>query len=228
MSEAAVLLLGRYQNIGTPEEIQRKREELERDNAKQRGEISEARAKAAPEGAIIIADAAEKARWEKVKAMPADFDPEQAAKELDDLRQKDTERTRADTARAAVKAEGWADDRGDVLLQLRDVGGATFSTKKVKEKDGKGADVEVERGFITLPGENQRAVRLSEFATEKLPAPVAALLTGSTTAGGAGRSGDRGGITYPPQQHGTGTPPAGTPADTHVRAGHSASARAGL
>jgi hypothetical protein len=216
MSESAVMLLGRYQNLGTPEEIASKRSSLEEDNRKQRDEIRDYKeqAKKLPKEGERVLSVDEVKRWDAFAALGKT--PEELTQLTTDheaLKVKDVARTREDSARTAVKAEGWSDEAAGVLLRLKDVEGATYSKKKVKEKDAKGADVEVERGFITLPGEGQQPQRLTEFATTNL-SDVASLLTGSGGGGGGGGGAGRSerGISYPPQRSGTGVPPVTEPA----------------
>ena len=216
MSENSVMLLGRYQNLGTPEEIHSKRTSLEDDNRKQRDEIRDLKetTKKLPKEGERVLTADEAKEWEAYKALgqtPAEL--AKRAADFEVLAQKDAERTRSDNAAEAVVAEGWKPDAASVLLRLKDVDGATFEKKKVKEKDRAGADVEVERGFITLPGEGQKPQRLSEFV-KAMPPAVATMLTGTaagTGTAGTGASAERGGITYPPQRHGSGTPPPRPP-----------------
>ncbi|HEU0299928.1 MAG TPA: hypothetical protein VFR37_10745 [Longimicrobium sp.] len=234
MSETHILLLGRYQNLGTPEEITRKQADLEKDNQKQRQEIDGLKQKVAPEGAVVLTDDADKKRWEKFKGLPEDFDPEAVVRERDDLKVKDETRTRTDAARAAAKAAWGNEAAATLLLRLDGFKDGTYEVRKEKKDDGKGGKVDTEVAYFTPAGENQTAVRLVDHAEATLEKEVVQLLAstagttanggpaGGTAAGGAGR-----GAPMIQQRSGAGTA-ATTVAEADVRERKAGAVRAGL
>lgn len=149
---------------GSADGIVKKVDELERDNAAQRGEIAtwKGKAEAVPADALILTGD-EKARYEAVKPVLAAHKPEEITAglaERDKLRTTLAERDHADARRTFAEAVKW---RLGVLENLKQFDGATFT---VEEENGTGPDgkpAKVKVGYITPAGENQKAVRYDEF-----------------------------------------------------------------
>lgn len=148
-----------YQNLGTPQEVAKKIEDLVSDNGKQRDEIRTLKESQPREGTVVLpkerADALE--AYEKL-GKPEDLT--KALLEREDLQQKDTARTREDAFRAAVKAAGWPEDTVATLLDMRSLDGAVVEVKA--EKNAKGEDASVP--YLTLAGEGQKEQKLVDFA----------------------------------------------------------------
>lgn len=165
----------RYQNLGSPEEVQKKITDLEADNRKYRQEEKPAlEAKLPKEGEVVVP----KEKATALEAYEALGKPEElktVAAERDDLKQKHQQRTREDAFRAATKAAGWPEETVATLLDMRSLDGATVEVKA--EKGEKDEDVQVP--YVTLAGEGQKAQKFSDFAASapqlkglKLEAPT--------------------------------------------------------
>lgn len=230
MDQSHILLLGRYQNLGTPEELERKRRDLEKDNQKQRTEIEQLTARIPAEGAVVLTEEGHKKLWAKVKDLPEDFDPAAVVKERDDLKVKDAVRTRTDAAREAAKATWGNDDAADVLLGLDGMKDGTFEKKQVTVKGQNGAaDTKQDEWHFTPAGEGQKASPLKEYVAERF-AKVEPLLAAKAPAPGStgARTTSTAGVTVPAQRSGDGSAPVTTVTDDTVRETKTSAARAGL
>lgn len=231
MSEAAILRLGRYENLGTPEEIQKKRTALEADNQRQRGEIATLKQQVPAEGAVVLTEEGQKKLWAKVKDLPEDFDPAAVVRERDELKVKDATRTRLDDAREAAKATYGNDDAADVLLGLDGMKDGTYEKKQVTVKGQNGAaDTKVDEWHFTPAGEGQKSSPLKDYVAGRfskveplLAAKAAAPATGARTT-----TTTSAGVTVPAQRSGDGSAPVTTVTDDTVRETKLSGARAGL
>lgn len=160
ITDAELRTFARYQNLGTPEDLQKKITDLERDNHKYRQEEKPAlEAKLPKEGEVVIP----KEKADALASYEALGKPEElktVAQEVEELRTKDQQRTREDAFRAAARAVGWPEDTVLTLLDMRSLDGAAVELKP--EKNDRGEDVQVP--YVTLAGEGQKAQKLSDFA----------------------------------------------------------------
>lgn len=168
----------RYQGFGTPDEVQKKISELEKDNKESRDKVKNLTEKLPKDDQVVVAK-------EDAELLPK-------FKELgkpDDLKAKIDEGEKAKTKLADVerktsasqfaKVAGLADEAVDTLIAIPALEGATLEVKKSKVKNDKGVEVEQEVGYITLAGENQKALSFTE-AQEQVPA-LKGLRTASPT-----------------------------------------------
>lgn len=166
-----------------PDGITKKINSLETDVASERQKRKDAEAKVPGDGAVVLSGDEAKA-YPTLKELAALGSPDEIKGKLDrvdDVEGKLKARERRDAVAAAVKAQGWADDTVETLLDLRSLDGASFEVKREKvKKDGK--DEEVDVAFVTLSGEGQKAQKLSEFA-ESTPS-LKGLKTGAASSGG--------------------------------------------
>lgn len=146
----------RYQSLGTPEEVERKIRDLEKDNRKQREEIREAseKLKGLPKETEVVVPKEKAELLERYEKLGKVEDLEKASGELETLRQKDAQRTREDAMRAAAQVYGYD---FDVLKDLPGAAAGTFEVKK--EKDG---DREVEVAYFTPGEKDAKPVKLTE------------------------------------------------------------------
>ncbi len=159
----------RYQAFGTPDEIETQIKRLRRENATHRtkrseleAEVETLRGQVPGEGAQTISKAdadalaayRELGKLEEVKA---------ALGERDTLKSDLARRERQDTISAAVKAEGWPEDTIPTLTKLLD--GATVELRTEKVRNDAGKEEERQVPYVTLPGDGQKAQRLSELPT---------------------------------------------------------------
>lgn len=164
ISEAEYRQYLSYQRLGTPQEIEQKRENLERDNKQQRDEIRDMRDKQPKEGQILVtqADVDELAKYKEL-GTPEDLTErleraETAERELSTVRV----RTAAQTF---AQAAGLAPEAVDTLIAIPALQGAKFEVREAKNDEGK----ETQVAYITLDGENQKAMKY-EDAIERIPA----------------------------------------------------------
>lgn len=171
ISDAELRLFARYQNIGTPEEIQKKITDLEKDNGSQRDMIRDLKEKQPKENEVVLP----KADAEKLKKYSELGKPEDLKKQVEEGAQAKSELaevTRRTQAQAFAKAAGLADETVDTLIALPALQGADFSVEKGKVKNDRGVEEEKDIAFVTLPGEEGKAGEKLKFADaqEKVPA----------------------------------------------------------
>jgi hypothetical protein len=148
-----------------PDGITRKISALEGDVAKERDKRKEAEAKVPGDGAVVLTGDEAKAypALKEIGALGAPTEIKGKLDRVDEVEAKLKARERRDAVAAAVKAQGWADDTIETLLDLRSLDGAQFEVKREKvKKDGK--DEELEVAYVTLAGEGAKAQKLTEFA----------------------------------------------------------------
>lgn len=168
ITDAELRQFTRYQSFGTPDEIQKKINDLEKDNHSQRDKLRAHEEKLPKDGQIVVAqsDADELAKFREL-GKPEELKTVietggKAVKELADLKQHGA-------AADFVKAAGLADETVATLVAIPDLKDATFEVRKVKVKDDKGQEVEKDVAYVKLAGENQKAMTF-EDAQKQVPA----------------------------------------------------------
>lgn len=202
----------RYQQFGTPDEVDGKIKESEKvkgENASLREKKRALEAKVPAEGATVLTGddakrwdafqalgktpeelaaglvmtADERKKWEAFAAL--DVKPEDIpaiVEENKTLKDKDAERTRLDTLAAVVEAMGWPKETTATIADMKSLDEATFEVKKEKSKDGAGADVEANVAYVTVKG--GQPVKFAEFAAQT-DALKGIRTTGDKAEGGA-------------------------------------------
>lgn len=166
ITDAEAMELASYRAIGTPTAVGKKINELEKDNRKQREEISTLKENAPEEGQLLISkeDGAELTAFKEL-GKSADV---KARLEAGDKASKDLQnRVTRDSAVAFAKAAGLAEEAVETLVAIPDLVGAVFEVRNKKEKNDKGQEVETPVPYITLAGENQSAMTFTD-ALEKI------------------------------------------------------------
>lgn len=157
----------RYQRLGPVTEVEGKIRHLEKDNRKYRARAQELDGKVPKADQVVVSKAdADLLPTYKELGTPQEIKGkltkgEEAQKTAAKLQQKDN-------AVKFVKAVGIHDDAVDALLDLPALQGATFEVRKGKIKNDKNEEVDAEIGYITLAGENQKAMAYSD-ALDKVP-----------------------------------------------------------
>jgi len=196
ISAAEQQQFARYQNLGTPEELQKQAKELE----KAKSEAAQARidlkavteerdafkAKVPAEDAIVLSGD-EAVAYKAVQGTGLSLkDVDAAVKERDTLKARDAARTRQDSLAAAAKTEGWADTAPAALARvLRDDAGAPLPVE-VKEEEreftvnGRTEKRKMPVGYVTLEG---KAVPFTQLP-DVMPEIRGALLLSGGSGGG--------------------------------------------
>lgn len=157
-----------YTQLGTPQEIRQKIDGLEKDNKEQRDEIRGLKEKQPKDGQVIVTkDDAE--LLEQYKGLGA---PDEVKNRLEQgaqaqVRVKDLE-TRA-AVKAFVAAAGLAEEAVDTIIAIPDLKDAKFEVRTKKERNDKGVEVEVSTAYVTLAGDDQKAMSFTD-AQGKVPA----------------------------------------------------------
>lgn len=161
----------RYQQFGTPDEVDGKVKKLETvlgENKEYRTEVRDLKAKLPADGAVVLAKEDELAKWTKVKDLDVDELSTKAAKS-DELAGEIAKRDKAENRRRAAEAEGYK------LTVLDSIAGAADLEYGVAEEpDPKDTGKKVPRGFVVVDG---KKVRLSDYAKEKWAPEIVAALT---------------------------------------------------
>lgn len=169
ISDAELRQFVRYQNLGTPEEIQKRITDLEKDNHKYRQEEKPAlEAKIPKEGEVVVP----KADADLIPAIKELGKPEEIKAKIEEgeqARNKLADVERRSAASKFAKAAGLADEAVDTLVAIPALQGASFEIRKGKVKDAKGQEVEADVAYVTMPGENQKPLTFTE-AQEQVPA----------------------------------------------------------
>lgn len=153
----------RYQNIGTPDEITKKIASLESDNGSQRDTIRELKSKLPEDGQSVV-PSEDASLLEKYKELGKPNELKKALEEGAEARKRaDTLETRQHATQFA-RAVGLAEEAVETLVAIPALSGAKFEVRKTTVDDK-----EQLRGYITLPGEDQKAMAF-DAAQEKIPA----------------------------------------------------------
>lgn len=156
-----------YQNLGTPNEIQKKISDLETDNHAQREELRETRTKLPADGEVVVP----KEDADLLPKFKELGDPDTVKSRLDEGETAKTRLVEVETKTAAAqfaKAAGLAEEAVDTLVELPALKGAKFEVRKSKQQEN-GKEVEAEVGYLTLPGDDQKAMSFTD-AQGKIPA----------------------------------------------------------
>ena len=154
-----------YGTIGSPDEIRRKAKSLVKDNGKQRDEIRELKDGQPSEGSVLLT-AEDGKTFEEYKKLGK---PSEITTQLETgatATQTLSSQKDRDSVVGFAKAAGLADVAVDTLLAIPGLKGAKFETRKQKGKDDKGKEVEVDVPYVTLAGENQKAMKFSDLQQE--------------------------------------------------------------
>ena len=157
-----------YSRLGTPDEIQRKIRKLERDNHKQREEMQTLKSSAPKSDQLIIT----KSDADLLVSYKALGTPDEIKGKLAKGQEAIQTATKLQSKEAAVrfaKAAGIHEDAVDAMLELPALQGAKFEVRKGKVKNEKGEEVEAELPYITMSGENQKAMQYGD-AIDTIPA----------------------------------------------------------
>jgi hypothetical protein len=181
----------RYQQFGTPDEVDGKVKEAEKlkgENAGLREKKRALEAKVPAEGATVLTGEEAK-QYDAFKALnktPAELaeglvlTPDERKEyeafkalevkaadipgivtERDEFKKKDAQRSRRDSIAAVVAAEKMPPESVDTIADLGSLSEATWEVKKEKGKDDAGKDVTNDVAYVTLPG--QEPVKFSEY-----------------------------------------------------------------
>lgn len=200
ISEAELMELARYRNLGSPAEVEKKVSNLEGDNRKQREEIRALKEAAPEEGQLMISeqDGKDLKSYQEL-GKPADVKTqlETGSKATEDLQT----RTLTDSAAAFAKAAGLADEAVGTLIAIPDLKGAVFEVRKKKNDKGE----EVNTPYLTLAGDGQAPLSF-EDAKEKVSSLNGLRMASpdepgkppgtNFVPGGGGGGGDKGGTVY--------------------------------
>lgn len=150
----------RYQSLGTPEEAEKKIRDLETDNKGYRDKVRDLEAAKPADGSVVLP----KERAQALEAYEKLGKPEElanAASERDTLRQKDQQRTRQDSIKAAVAAVGWNTDTVATIEEIASLQGAKFEVEATKNDKGE----DVRTAYITPAGEGATRQKFTDFAS---------------------------------------------------------------
>lgn len=167
ISDSELRMFVRYQNLGTPEEILKRQEDLVKDNGGYRDKIRDLEAKVPSADQVVLPRTeAEYISVLKPLGSPTEIKAkvekgETAAQELASTK------LRLDAVKFA-KAAGLADEAVDTLVALPGLQGASFEVRKGKVKDAKGNEVDGDVAYLKLTGE-EKFMSFAD-AKEKLPA----------------------------------------------------------
>jgi hypothetical protein len=170
---------------GTPQSILDKLEKMEDDNRKQRDEIRDLKASQPKEGQVVVA----KTDAEELEQYRALGKPGELKTKLETGEKAGTELAQVQLRTSAEKfanVVGLAPEAVDTLIAIPALQGAKFEVRKGKVKNKAGQEVDGEVGYITLPGDNQRA---TTFADSLEAVPALKGLARATTSGTSGESG---------------------------------------
>jgi hypothetical protein len=152
-----------YQQLGTPDEVRRKIDDLVRDNGKQRDELRERDEKLKalpPEGAVVLTGDDAKA-WPTLKELGK---PDEVRAKLEQG-EKDkaalAERDRRDQVRSAAEAAGF---KVSVLEKLPGAEGLTFEGKEETVRDAAGKETKAMVAYVTGSEEGATPKKLADHA----------------------------------------------------------------
>lgn len=155
--------LNAYQALGTPREIKRKIDDLEKDNKKQRDELKETKNKLPKDGEVIVKQE-EKDELDKYVELGKPDELKSKVEKGDQAQTKLEQLETRNAASAFAKVAGIHEDAVDTLTALPALEGAKFEVRKVKVDDK-----EQEVAYLTLAGEGNKAMPY-EDAKEKVSA----------------------------------------------------------
>ena len=167
ITDAELRMFTRYQNLGTVDEVTKKINDLEKDNADYRKKITDIEAKV-PGADKAVVDKTDVVFITELKPLG---NPDEIKQQLEAGSKAEQDlvvaRTRVD-AIPFVRTAGLHEDVIDTLIAIPELRGATFEVRKGKIKDGKGKEVDGLLPYIKLPGEDK--AMSFEDAKEKVPA----------------------------------------------------------
>jgi hypothetical protein len=196
ISDAELRMFVRYQNFGTPDEVQKKIGDLEKDNGTQREEIRLFKEKLPKDNEVVLP----KAKADLLPKYEKLGKPEEIEKQLTEGVQAKEDLTitkQKESALKFVRASGLSEDSVETLIAIPALKDAKFEVRKGKVRDRNGIEKDGDVGYITLAGDNQKAMTITD-AREQVPA-----LKGLATAGT--QSTERKGTEFVQQGGGTGT-----------------------
>lgn len=163
MSNDDIVTLQRYRAFGTVDDVQKKINGLEKDNADQRTEIAGWKAKAPKDDEIVVkkADADELGEWRKLGKKPSEVKGtlEKGLKAQEDL----VVRDQRDAALKFVKAVGLAEESVDTIIAIPQLKDAKFEVRKGKVKNPRtNLEEDGDVGYVTLAGDNQKAMNFTD------------------------------------------------------------------
>lgn len=168
ISDAELRQFVRYQNLGTPEEVERKIADLVKDNGKQRDELRESADKLKalpPEGAVVLTGAEAKL-WPTLKELgkPEEIQAKLAAGQ--EAQSKLAEREKRDRLAEAASALGW---QGSLTARIRGIEAGTIEIREESVTAADGTTSKVKVPYITPAGEGAQAVKLTDYAAQHDP-----------------------------------------------------------
>jgi hypothetical protein len=167
ISDADYRLFTRYTIIGTPDEILKKREDLEKDNREQRDQLRATEGKVLKDGEVAVP----KAKADLLPLYEELGQPKELKTQLDVGKTAVHKLTMAEQRTAAskfAKAAGLADESVETLIELPALSGATFEVRKGKVKNATGQEVDGDIAYLTLTGDGQKAMTFTD-ALDKIP-----------------------------------------------------------
>jgi hypothetical protein len=178
MTSAEITLLARYQNLGTPDEIQKQLKDRESDNGKQRDEIRVLKEKVPKDTEVVILKT-EAALLDEYKPLGKPKDIQARFKAGDDAGEKAKLADQRTAATKFAKAVGLAEDSVEALVAFPALKDATFEVKKGKVRGADGIEVDGDIGYITLAGDGEKPMEFS--AAQEKVAALKGLKTSSGT-----------------------------------------------
>jgi|GEM_PF-6907502 len=201
ITDAQLREYGRYSALGTPEELEKQKRDLERvkeeaaerrKELKAKGEELDALKAKVPSDDAVILTGDEAAAYKAVAGAGLTLKQvDDAVKERDTLKREKTSRERKEAIRKAAPTEGWAPESAEILHRL--LGDETPFELKEEQVESNGKKETKPVGYVTKDG---RQIRLSEWAKgEELPAAMFTAQANGSSAGGG---------LYVPEQRGQG------------------------
>lgn len=163
-----------YQQIGTPDEIRKKMNDLVKDNGGYRDQIRDLKEQVPPEGSFIVSEQDHK----RLSEFSEFGTLEDLQNRLDQGKSAMTELTglqKRSSLTGFTKAVGLVDESVDVLMALPALQDAKFEVRTKKDDNGN----ELAQGYITLAGESK--AMSFDAAREQFPALNGLRTVGNTT-----------------------------------------------
>lgn len=164
ISDSEFRMFAEYQTLGTPNEVRKKVNDLEKDNRDQREEINTLKSKQLKENEVALPKA-EAERLEQYKALGKPDEVKQKVEAGNQAQDRLQGYERKEAARPFVKAAGLADETVDTLVAIPALAQAAFEVRDEKV-DGKDQKV----AYLVFAGADGKQEALSfTKAVEKYP-----------------------------------------------------------
>lgn len=157
-----------YRTLGTHAVVTKKVNDLEKDNAKQRGEIRDLKAVAPKEGEVLLSKE-DGVEFKAFKELGKAADVKTRLETGSAAEQKVEGLTVRAAALEYVKAAGLAESAVETIVALPDLKGAKFEVRKEKGKNDKGEEGDVSVPYLTLAGDGEKPMSFADLQ-EKVPA----------------------------------------------------------